>query len=352
MKKQLLTVLWTLLTWAVMAQNTGVVKGFIYDKDNGEAVLFTNVYLKGTKFGASTDVNGFFFIDKVPAGKYSIEISYLGYAKYNKSIEVRAKRTSQVNIHLEKSSEKLGDVVVSAKRQEAKTHVTMSVVKLSPKEITALPSMGSEPDLAQAIQTLPGVVFTGDQGGQLYIRGGSPIQNKVLLDGMTIYQPFHSIGFFSVFETDVISNADIYTGGFNAQYGGRISSIMDISLRDGNKQRTRGKVSFSTFGANLMVEGPLKKKTADSPSSLTYMLYGKTSYMEQSSTVLYPYVNDGDGLPFSYNDMYGKLTYGSEGGSKISVFGFNFSDNVNYKSISKYGWDQWGVGTKIVIVPE
>ena len=352
MPRKLLLLFVLLMSLTIFAQKTGTVKGFIYDKDNGEPVLFTNIFLKGTTFGASTDVNGFFFIDKVPEGNYNIEVSYLGYAKYNKSITVTANRTIKVDIYLEKSSEKLGDVIVSAKRQEAKTEVKMSVVKLSPKEISALPSMGSEPDLAQAIQTLPGVVFTGDQGGQMYIRGGSPIQNKVLLDGMTIYQPFHSIGFFSVFETDVISNADIYTGGFNAQYGGRISSIMDITLRDGNKQRLKGKVSVSTFGANFVLEGPLKKKTKESPSSLTYMLYGKTSYMEQSSKYLYPYVNDGDGLPFSYNDLYGKITYGAEGGSKISIFGFNFSDDVQYKAISDYSWDQWGLGTKIVIVPE
>ncbi len=352
MKKQLIIIIIFLMTTALFAQNTGVLKGFIYDKENGEAVLFTNVYLKGTKYGASTDVNGFFFIDKVPEGTYTVEVSYLGYAKFNKTVTIKKSRTTKINIHLEKSSQKLDDVVISAKRQEAKTEIKMSVVKLSPKEITALPSMGSEPDLAQAIQTLPGVVFTGDQGGQLYIRGGSPIQNKVLLDGMTIYQPFHSIGFFSVFETDVISNADIYTGGFNAQYGGRISSIMDISLRDGNKQRMRGKVSLSTFGANFVLEGPLKKITEASPSSLTYLLYAKTSYMEQSSKYIYPYVNDGVGLPFSYNDLYGKMTYGSENGSKVSVFGFNFSDDVRYKSISDYSWDQWGIGTRIVIVPE
>ena len=352
MKKNLFVSVALLISFVLSAQKTGVVKGFIYDKENGEAALFTNVYLKGTPFGASTDVNGFFFIDKVPEGTYNIEVSYLGYAKYNKKVVVSPNQTTKINIYLEKSTEKLNDVIVSAKRQSVKTEVKMSVVKLSPKEITALPSMGSEPDLAQAIQTLPGVIFTGDQGGQLYIRGGSPIQNKVLLDGMTIYQPFHSIGFFSVFETDVISNADIYTGGFNAQYGGRISSIMDISLRDGNKQKLKGKVAASTFGANFVLEGPFKKKTKESPSSLTYMLYGKTSYMEQSSKHLYPYVNEGTGLPFSYNDLYGKVTYGAEGGSKVSVFGFNFSDDVRYKSISNYSWDQWGVGTRIIIVPE
>ena len=100
-----------------------------------------------------------------------------------------------------------------------------------------IPTVGGQADLAQYLQVLPGVIFTGDQGGQLYIRGGSPIQNKVLLDGMIVYNPFHSIGLFSVFDTDLMRNADVYTGGFNADFGGRISSVMDITTRDGNKKR-------------------------------------------------------------------------------------------------------------------
>ncbi len=351
MIKRVLAGLFIILSTSLWAQK-GDLKGFVYDKENGEAVLFTNVYLVGTSYGASTDINGFFYLDNIPVGNYTLEVSFLGYAKYQKKIKILANRTVKLDVYLEKSAQRLKDVVVSAKRQEAKTEVKMSVVKLSPKQIVALPSMGSDPDLAQAIQTLPGVVFTGDQGGQLYIRGGSPVQNKVLLDGMTLYQPFHSIGFFSVFETDVISNADIYTGGFNAEYGGRISSIMNISLRDGNKQKIKGKVSANTFGANLLLEGPLIKKTEHSSSSLTYLMYGKTSYMKQSSPKIYPYVNDGDGLPFSYNDLYGKMTYSTSGGSKVSVFGFNFTDEVLFKKANKYRWDQWGLGTKIVVVPD
>src|SRR5690606_13999774 len=135
----------------------------------------------------------------------------------------------------------------------------MSVVKISPKEIKQLPTIGGEADLAQYLQVLPGVVFTGDQGGQLYIRGGSPVQNKVLMDGMIVYNPFHSIGLFSVFETDIIRNADVYTGGFTAEYGGRISSIMDTTTRDGNSKYFGGKVGFSPSGAKLLLEGPLKK---------------------------------------------------------------------------------------------
>ena len=122
-----------------------------------------------------------------------------------------------------------------------KTEVKVATIKISKKDLEMVPTIGGEPDLAQYMQVIPGVVFTGDQGGQLYIRGGSPIQNKVLLDGMIIYSPFHSIGLFSVFDSDIIRNTDVYTGGFNAEYGGRISSIMDIKTIDGNKKEFGGK---------------------------------------------------------------------------------------------------------------
>ena len=125
-------------------------------------------------------------------------------------------------------------------------------------------------------------MFTGDQGGQLYIRGGAPIHNVVLLDGMILYNAFHSIGLFSVFDTDVIKTADVYTGGFNAEYGGRISSVVDIKTRDGNKKRLAGKVAASTFGSKLLLEGPLFKQKENGSSS-SFILSSKTSYIDRTS---------------------------------------------------------------------
>lgn len=121
-----------------------------------------------------------------------------------------------------------------------------------------IPSIGGEPDLVQFLQVLPGVVFSGDQGGQLYIRGGSPIMNKVLLDGMTLYNPFHSIGLFSVFDSDILKSTDVYSAGFGAEYGGRISAIVDVKTRDGDKNEVKGKININTFTSKFMLEGPLK----------------------------------------------------------------------------------------------
>lgn len=334
-----------------MGQETGKIKGFVYDKETGEPALFTNVVVKGSTLGSATDANGYFTVTNVPAGQQTIMITYLGYDTLYSDVNVVANQIASVNLYLEKSSVKLSEVMISAERQEALTEVRTSVTKLTPKEMKQVPTVSGESDLAQVLQVQPGVIFTGDQGGQLYIRGGSPIQNKVLLDGMIVYNPFHSIGFFSVFETDIIKTADIYTGGYNAEFGDRISSIMDIRTRDGNRKKFSGKVAVNPFGANVLLEGPIIKLKEDQGGSLTYLVSGKTSYLEHTSKALYPYVNDGNGLPFNFTDIFAKLTYSANSGSKVNLFGFSFNDQVTYQSINNYKWNSFGVGVNVLVVP-
>lgn len=339
-----------LLISGVAVSQTASLRGFIYEKETGEPVIFTNAYLLGTTYGSTTDVNGYFAITHIPAGDYTLLVTYLGYDTLRLNISLKPGDILQRNLHLTKSSVLLDVVSVSAERQAVRTETRTSVVKVTPLDIKQIPSMGGQPDLAQYLQVLPGVIFTGDQGGQLYIRGGSPIQNKVLLDGMVIYNPFHSIGLFSVFDTDIIRIADIYTGGFNAEHGGRISSVMDITTRDGNKKEYAGKLGLSTFGAHAMIEGPIVKQSEDGGGSSSFILSAKNSYLEQSSDMFYDYVNE-DGLPFNFLDLYGKVSLNAENGSKVNLFGFNFTDNVNYKEISDYAWESLGGGANFVVIP-
>lgn len=329
---------------------TGTVRGFVYDEKTGEPIIFVNVYLKGTTYGAATDDNGFFTISRIPVGDYTVMVSALGYDTVKKTVNIKKDALENIKLYVKTSSVQLNEVVVSAVKEEQKTQVQMSVSKITPKEINQLPTIGGEADIAQYLQVLPGVVFTGDQGGQLYIRGGAPIQNKVLLDGMIIYNPFHTIGLFSVFETDIMRNADVYTGGFNAQYGGRISSVMDITTRDGNKKRLAGKVSANTFGSKVILEGPLKKEKEAGGSSSSFILTGKTSYLDKTSKVIYPYVGE-EGLPFNFTDLYSKVSFNGSNGSKFNLFGFNYTDNVQWKSISDLSWNTWGIGSNFVLVP-
>lgn len=330
---------------------TGTIRGFVYNQKNREPVIFGNVFLKGTTMGTTTDVNGFFSISRVPAGTYTLEFRAPGFDSLAVSVTLEAGKIVTRNLDVKERSVELKTFEVSGEREEERSRVSISTTTITPKEMNRLPSVGAEPDIAQYLQVLPGVTFTGDQGGQLYIRGGSPIQNKVLLDGMIIYNPFHSIGLFSVFDTDIIRNAEVYTGGFGANYGGRISSIMDITTRDGSKKRFGGKVSGSPFVSKLQLEGPLfGKKNSETPRTASFILSSRTSYLKESSKVFYPYV-DTAGLPFNFTDLYGKVSFSSDNGSKFNLSTFNFSDKVRYQSLQDLNWNTFGIGSNFVLVP-
>jgi hypothetical protein len=339
------------LTGISAATAQGSIRGFIKDAETGEPVIFITVGLEGSAIGTTTDANGYYSLTKVPGGTYTLLVKTLEYAEVRRTVVVEGQRMVTENILLEKNVVELGPVTISAEKSDQRNKVNISVESIRPQDIKRLPSLGGQSDIVQVLTTLPGFVTTGDQGGQIFVRGGSPVQNKVLLDGMIVYNPFHSIGLFSVFDTDIISNAEVFTGGFGAQYGGRISSVMDITTRDGNKKEVSGRVGVNPFGAKVLVEGPLKKLD-ERGSGISYVLSAKNSYLDRSSKVIYPQVNDGEGLPFSYTDIYGKLSFGGASGSKFNLFGFSFEDAVrNYRALANLSWKNQGFGGNFVVSP-
>jgi len=339
-------------------KNEGLItfRGFIYEKETGEVVPFQKIKLQSSTktTGSISDVNGFFSIPKLTPGEYTITIIHPIFNRIDTLITLAGKASFvQINFNLFKSllTKELETVTISAENKQKTSEVGISVIKLDKKGLERIPSMGAENDIIGAFSVTPGVVTTGDQGGQMYVRGGTPIQNKILLDGMTIYTPFHSIGFFSVFETELIKNVDVYTGGFDAKYGGRISSIMDISYRDGNRKKFGGKISLSPFLGKIVLEGPIGRKNKDAMSIGTYLFTAKKSLLDLTSKTLYPKINNGDGFPFSFQDLYGKITSHSNGGSKFSCFGFNNTDSVNYVNLARLSWNQKGAGMNFILVP-
>jgi hypothetical protein len=339
-------------------QNTGTVKGFIYEKGTGEVLGSTNIFIEGTKYGAQTDDNGYFTITNLAPGTYKIIATTFGYDTAITTVKLDAGGMVSKKLYLSAKGLELKGVDISAKKILKTTKVNIGATTITPKEIKLLPSAGGEPDLAQFLQVTPGVTFTGDQGGQLYIRGGSPVQTGILLDGVTIYNPFHSIGLYSVFETDAIRSADIYTAGFNASYGNRSSAILDIKTKDGNNQRLSGSASVSPIMVKGMLEGPLMKQKNPDGGSTTFLLTAKHSYLSQSSKAMYSGLGDEfkNGLPFGFTDLYGKITFSGENGSKFNVFGFNFRDFSKILSntgaeLAAFDWNSYGVGTNFVVSP-
>jgi hypothetical protein len=337
---------------------TGTVKGFVYEKGTGEPMGFTNVFIQGEKQGAQTDRNGYFTVSQLKPGNYTIYSTMFGYDTAYATIEITAGGVTTRKLYLSNAGVELKSVDISGRRIEKTTRVNISTTTITPREIKLLPSSGGEPDLAQYLQVTPGVTFTGDQGGQLYIRGGSPVQTGILLDGITIYNPFHSIGLYSVFETEAIRSADVYTAGFNATYGNRSSAILDIHTKDGNNQRLSGVVSASPIMVRGMLEGPLARQKDPEGGSSTFLLSVKHSYLNNTSKSLYGGFGDEfkNGLPYEFTDVYGKVTFSGNNGSKFNLFGFNFNDKANVldaggSPTATFHWKAFGGGTTFVVSP-
>ena len=368
--KLLLTLLLSVSCVGTVFSKDFNIRGVVYNDADGEPFPDQKVRLlrlttsaDGTVDTTSaggdwTDGDGLFSISKLPKGNYFLEIASFGFETINESIKIDkviGNNDFTFSLVKDKGVQDIDDITVTAQHIRDQREVNTGKTHLDQAGLERVPSPGGENDILAGIGITPGVITTGDQGGQLYVRGGTPIQNKILLDGMTIYTPFHSIGFFSIFETELIKSADIYTGGFGAEFGGRISSVMDIQYRDGNSKKFSGKVSVSPFMAKLVLEGPLSKPK-DGPGAVTYIFSAKQSLINQSSQTLYPGINrdeqsgESSGMPFNFTDLYGKVTFKGDGRSKVSAFGFHNRDEVNY-DIANINWQQSGGGLNFLLVP-
>ena len=340
-----------MISQLVMAQQKSGIRGTALSKETGEPLIGVTVYLEGTTYASSTSVDGDYNIAGVPVGEYVLKAMYLGYDSITIEVSIGSKMVNE-NLFMEESSTIIDIIEVDAGKSAKQNDVAVSLIRITPKDIKRIPAAGGEADFAQYLQVLPGIVSTGDQGGQLYIRGGAPVQNRVLLDGMALFNAFHSIGFFSVFETDIIRSADVYTGGFSAKYGGRSSAVVDIKTREGNKTRFAGMINVNPFVAKGIFEGPIVKFNEDNGSSVSFLMTIKHSYLNETSPMLYSYANEAGVLPYNFTDGHAKISFNAQNGSRVNVFGFYHTDNVSFDGLAAYAWDAAGGGVDFRIVPE
>ena len=329
------------------------IRGFVYDGDNGDrsvAAVVTAVKDKsdGTVVRSIlSDNDGYYALTGLTPGDYWVRVSHPGFDTLYEKVKVLIGLNTKKDFYLQHiSTMEAVEISVKGKARD----VQVGVTNIEARAIYKMPAVGAEPDILQYLQILPGVVFSGDQGGQLYIRGGSPIMNKVMMDGLTIYNPFHSIGLFSVFETDLIQTADVYSAGFGSEYGGRVSAVVDIKTRDGNRKRMAGKVGLTTFTSKLLLESPLRKYQQGKNNSSIAISY-KNSFLRESSRLLYNYANP-DKLPYNFGDLFVKMSFNSANGGYTKLYGFRFSDNVAFPGSTRYGWTSTGLGGKFLVVPE
>jgi hypothetical protein len=357
--RRIILFVFAIVPMLLMGQNgKSDIRGFIYEEGNGDRMVGAGVFCVGEGVNKSTpgstdvravltDNDGYFALTGLTPGNYYVRVSMAGFDTLIEKVVVKLGANTKKDFYINRIAS-IGEVNITVRSKAKEAQV--SVTTVDAKTIAKMPAVGAEPDILQYLQVLPGVVFSGDQGGQLYIRGGSPVMNKVMLDGLTIYNPFHSIGLFSVFETDLIQTADVYSAGFGAEYGGRVSAVVDLKTRDANRNRATAKVGLTTFTSKLLLETPIKKYQQGKGNSSLAVSY-KNSFLRESSKLLYNYANP-DKLPYNFGDLFIKASFNSSNGGYSKLYGFHFSDNVAFPGSTSYNWSSTGLGGKFLVVPE
>ncbi|MCD6347093.1 MAG: TonB-dependent receptor [Bacteroidales bacterium] len=328
----------------------GQAKGFVVDESNGNPIVQATVLIKDSYRGVATDENGYFMIQKIPEGKIQLCVRFVTYEEKCISLVIESEGTSQVLVQLTPRTIELGEAIISGTRRLWETTNEVAMHKLTPTTINKIPSLTGIPDLGDILQVLPGIIFTGDQGGQFYVRGGAPVHNLVKLDGMTVIKPFHSIGFVSVFDTETIASVDVYTAGFGAEYGGRLSSVIDIRTRPGNRRQFKGTVNMTNFGYGLTLDVPIIKMTKEKPGSVSLLLSNKRSYIDKVDNVIYPYLDE-VGIPYQYNDFFVKVSLMDASGDQLDILGTRISDRSWVGETMHSDWLNTAGGVKFITSP-
>ena len=237
---------------------SGIISGFISDSSSAEALIGANVILQETGQGMATDINGYYIIQDITPGDYVLMVSYVGFKLKKEKLKISDGQSIKLDISLSEDVVELTQIEVTAEQIQRKSNIQPSKINLSPRMMKAAPAL-AEPDLFRTIQALPGVLTTSEFSTGLVIRGGNTDQNLILLDGVTVYNPSHLGGIFSNFIVDGVKEAELIKGAYNAEYGGRLSAVLNIISREGNQKKFEGKANLSLLSAQATIEGPFYK---------------------------------------------------------------------------------------------
>lgn len=310
---------------AASPSSAATISGFVRGADNGEALAYATVTLAGSTRGAMTNQKGYYVITGVPAGSYSVSISYIGYQPSKRTVTLTQDEELTLTLELQPGSLRLETIEVKARTSELQE--TPGTLSMRTPQLTAMPA-AVEADVFRAVQTLPGVSTLSDFSAGLYVRGGSPDQNLILLDDIDVYNPSHLFGFFSTFNVDAVKTIELQKAGFPARYGGRLSSLLDVHNRDGNRKRLAGTARASIIASSATLEGPWRKGS--------WMISGRHTYIEPLARAARI------DLPYRFYDVHGRANYDLGDNDRTSLSWYNGLDKLDWnKPGLELGFD-WG----------
>ena len=317
------------------------LSGYVKDASTGEDLIGASIYVKESGYGVATNVYGFYSLSVAP-GTYIVTVSYVGYDAKVDTIVLQG--NVKRNFELYSGSIVKKEVVITAKRGDENVKSNeMSKIEINPEQLSEIPVLFGETDIIKTIQLLPGIQSTGDGNSGFYVRGGGPDQNLILLDEAVVYNASHLFGFFSVFNADAIKNVSILKGGMPANYGRRLSSVLNITLNDGNSNEYHGKGGVGIISSRLYVEGPLVKNRS------SFMVAGRRTYAD---VLAQPFLNEQTrGNRYYFYDLNTKLNYRISEKDRVYLSGyfgrdvFKFKDNTSNSINPPEFNSEWGNST-------
>ncbi|MBN2745335.1 MAG: TonB-dependent receptor [Bacteroidales bacterium] len=326
--------LWLLLFWsmATFSQSKHTISGYVRESGTGELLLGVNIYIKGTQTGTVSNSYGFYSIT-LPEGKVSLTYSYVGFQP--NIVAVNLKKDTLITVSLVPNNT-LKEVEIIADRSERiSDDVQMSVVKVPIKQVKEIPALLGERDVFKVLQLMPGVRSGSEGSSGLYVRGGGADQNLIILDDAPVYNAYHLFGFFSVFNGDALKSVELLKGGFPARYGGRLSSVLDINMKDGNKQEFGGEGSIGILSSRLLLEGPIVKNKS------SFIISGRRTYIDLLTLPFQKFFNQGEIAGYYFYDLNAKLNYEVDDKNKFYLSSYFGKDRFYGKYEDTFAEDQF-----------
>ncbi len=307
----------------IFAQKKYTISGYVKDAASGETIIAANISVKG-KNGLMSNQYGFWSVTLLE-GNYQITASHIGYKA--STILISLKKDTVVNINLQTGTELSEEVVVVATKRENNVKAAqMGKVTLQIEQIKALPAFMGEVDLLKVVQLLPGVRNAGEGSSGIYVRGGGPDQNLILLDDAVVYNTGHLFGFFSVFNSDAIKNVSLIKGGMPAQYGGRLSSVLDVSMKEGNNQKFQTEGGIGLIASRFSVQGPIKKDKS------SFIISARRTYIDALTKPFVKKESQFNGSGYYFYDLNTKINYKFSNKDRLYLSGYFGRDVFDFRN--------------------
>ncbi|NHB69457.1 TonB-dependent receptor [Perlabentimonas gracilis] len=336
----LLAIAISLLGLKAQAQNRFTISGYVYEKGSRETMPGVNIYIPETTLGTASNSYGFYSLT-LPAGEYEVVFSFVGYQP--RSFSIKLNQNVPLNVEIDPSIEIEGVEVRAEMPKQSSRSSQMSVMEIPIRQIKSIPALLGEKDALKVVQLMPGVQKGSEGTSGLYVRGGGPDQNLIILDDATVYNAYHLFGFFSLFNGDAIKSLELTKGGFPARYGGRLSSVLEIVMKDGNKEKISGEAGIGMLSSRLVLEGPIVKDKA------SFLVSGRRTYYD---VLARPFIPKDIKLGLYFYDLTAKANWEINNNNRIFLSGYfgedKFSGGEEYEGAKYEGGMFWNNATSTI----